>query len=817
MVSETRVAERQEKKRRRQATQRQRKKHQETINAIRTKLFMLGFVDQPLGELKKIASQSSSAFARSLAALQLALWHMRAKTDDDYRTALDWISRARPDARDQDFLAKLSGVEMLCHYHLNDHASGLAAYVRATRAGEAAPDLWLARVNFEPTPELRVAWINQVLVRYGIEPVTLLPDEGQPAYDRLTCAVDLPKITNGPKVTVLVAAYDAADMLPTALRSLQEQTWANQEIIVLDDSSPTMDTVRVAEGFAMTDPRIKVVRMPKNSGPYVARNHGLDIATGEFVTLHDADDWSHPRKIETQVRFMMNNPELMGCVTRQARANNDLKFVRMTQGAILVTNISSFMFKRAPIKKNLGYWDTVRFSADNELIRRVRTVFGKNSVCNLRDGPLSFQREGSSSAIADPALGVFGLLFGARRQYLELQNLHHKSDHSLLNYKGNDARPFPAPCILITGTPKKIRSHYDIILASDFRFRGGTSASNAEEIIAQSRLGFKTGLVEILRYNGNPGQTFNQNVVNAMRHENVDIISYGDIVSCDLLVIRQPMALQQMQRFLPTVHASKIKLIINQTPRLCYPKGREEFNIKRCAEIMERLFGALGEWHPIGPLVRTALVEHHANELQGINLSQHDWHNIIDIRSWSRGERNIKSGSKLRIGRHSRDAAVKWPDSAEDILAAYPDCDDVEVHVLGGAKTPGGILGHIPANWTVHEFGSLHPRDFLWDIDVWVYFANPGWVESFGRTIIEAMAVGVPVILPEMYRPLFQDSVLYATPQTALEMAQRLHADPVVYGRHVVKAKAYARDNFSYEMHAERLQAFVRGSGHEKS
>jgi glycosyltransferase involved in cell wall biosynthesis len=228
--------------------------------------------------------------------------------------------------------------------------------------------------------------------------------------------------------------------------------------------------------------------------------------------------------------------------------------------------------------------------------------------------------------------------------------------------------------------------------------------------------------------------------------------------------------------------------------------------LDKCVENIRRYFGKDATWHPIGPLVREALHTHHADELHHINLSDQDWHNIIDINGWDRGPRKRGPKDKLRIGRHSRDHVHKWPDCADDILAAYPDRADVEVHVLGGGKTPAGILGNIPKNWVVHEFGSIHPRDFLRDIDVWVYFANPVWVESFGRTIIEAMAVGVPVILPEIYRPLFQDSALYATSQTALEMAQKLHADPMGYDRHVAKSKAYVRDHFSFEMHVARLK-----------
>lgn len=796
------------------ATRPQREGPRKQINVIRTKLLSLGFTERPLAELTEIATISETPEARAMAARELALWHMRAKTEADYRTALDWIAHARPDAPDLDFRSKLSTVELLCHYHLNDQAKGLAAYDRAALAGEATPDLTLARVNYEQTPENRVLWINQVLARYGIEPVTLLPDEGQPAYDRLTCAVDLPKVTDGPKVTVLIAAYDAAAMLPTALRSLQEQTWQNLEIIVLDDCSPTPDTVRVAEEFAARDPRIQVVQMEQNGGAYVARNRGLDMATGDFVTIHDADDWSHPQKIETQAQFLIDKHSTIGCKSQQARAFSDLGFTRWTgQGQFIIPNTSSFMFRRAPVREHLGYWDTVRFSADNELVRRIRELFGRDSVNFLPSGPLSFQRDSNSSIVADDVLGVNGFMFGARKEYLDAQNYARKTSKNVRYVPGYLQRPFPAPA-LMQPERKKIAAgsnHINVITATDLRIPGGSIMSTFEELYCAQRHGISSAIFELNRYDAYFGDKFRAHMLDEAREviwkTQTRILTYGEKVTCDLLILRYPPTLQERQRYIPKIEAKEIKVIINQPPMSDYsPEGVVRYKLDKCAENIRYYFGKDATWHPIGPLVRDALHTHHADQLHHINLSDQDWHNIIDINGWDRGPRQRGARNKLRIGRHSRDHTHKWPDTAQDILAAYPEADDVEVHVLGGAKAPTKIIGHTPHNWTVHEFGSMHPRDFLRGIDVWVYFANSNWVESFGRTIIEAMAVGVPVILPELYRPLFKDSVLYATPKTAIEVAKRLHADSVAYKKQVELAKHYAKENFSYEMHITRLK-----------
>ena len=442
-----------------------RKDDRHKIRVIHTRLHALGFTDRPLGELAAIAITSKDHVARAMAARELALWHMRAKTDEGYRTALDWIYRAKASANDLGFLTKLSIVEMLCHYHLGNKDKGLATYESSVARAEGTPDLTLARANFEEEPEARMIWMNHVLAKYGIEPIALLPDRGQVPYDRLTTEKNLACVNDGPLVTVLIAAYEAATMLPTALRSLQEQTWKNLEVIVIDDYSPTLDTMRVAEDFAASDPRIKVVRMNENSGAYVARNHGLDMATGDYITLHDADDWSHPRKIETQVRFLMNNPEVMGCTSEQARCREDLTFafLRSNQGFIIF-NTSSFMWRRAEVRKQLGYWDTVRFGADAEFIARVKAVYGESSVVRIQTGPLSFQRQTDHTATADPVTGLDSLAYGVRREYKEAQEFHHKNNTSL-KYKNDKAkRPFSVPSIMNEPITREKCQYYDVAI-----------------------------------------------------------------------------------------------------------------------------------------------------------------------------------------------------------------------------------------------------------------------------------------------------------------------------------------------------------------
>ena len=109
------------------------------------------------------------------------------------------------------------------------------------------------------------------------------------------------------RVSVVVTAYRPDRGLLTAVRSILAQTWANVEIIIVDDASPP-EFDEVLRAAAALGERIRLVRLPVNAGTYAARNAGLDAAGGEFVAFQDSDDWSHPRRLELQVAPLLAGP-----------------------------------------------------------------------------------------------------------------------------------------------------------------------------------------------------------------------------------------------------------------------------------------------------------------------------------------------------------------------------------------------------------------------------------------------------------------------------------------------------------------------------
>src|SRR4029078_8523964 len=128
----------------------------------------------------------------------------------------------------------------------------------------------------------------------------------------------------------------------TTVRSLVAQTWTNHEILLVDDGSPVeFDPIlRAATGL---DPRVRLIRMVTNGGTYLARNAGLDAASGDFVTFQDSDDWSHPLRLELQIATLLADEPIFSTTSVGMRVTADLLVSRPGVPAFRSYNLSSLM------------------------------------------------------------------------------------------------------------------------------------------------------------------------------------------------------------------------------------------------------------------------------------------------------------------------------------------------------------------------------------------------------------------------------------------------------------------------------------------
>lgn len=111
-----------------------------------------------------------------------------------------------------------------------------------------------------------------------------------------------------PKVSIIVPCYNQAQYLDEALQSLQKQTYANWECLVVNDGSPD-HTEEVARKWEAKDPRFIYVYQ-ENGGVSSARNLGIKAAKGEFILTLDADDQYESTFLEKALAILVNNPEI---------------------------------------------------------------------------------------------------------------------------------------------------------------------------------------------------------------------------------------------------------------------------------------------------------------------------------------------------------------------------------------------------------------------------------------------------------------------------------------------------------------------------
>ena len=107
--------------------------------------------------------------------------------------------------------------------------------------------------------------------------------------------------SDNPKVSVIITTYNRADLLPRAVNSVLSQTYADFELIIVDDCSSDNIQSVVAD---FSDPRVRSIRHERNRGLSAARNTGLERARGEYIAFLDDDDEYLPCKLEDQVALL---------------------------------------------------------------------------------------------------------------------------------------------------------------------------------------------------------------------------------------------------------------------------------------------------------------------------------------------------------------------------------------------------------------------------------------------------------------------------------------------------------------------------------
>lgn len=304
---------------------------------------------------------------------------------------------------------------------LNSHAPEFQYGIELLRANEALSvgneEKWLKHLNV-------------YLSQFEIAPILL---DGTGDFLSRLSTDDLPSVEDGPMISVIMPAWNAEKSIKSAAQSILNQTWRSIELLIVDDAS-TDDTWDRIQEIVASDTRVRALRNSVNVGPYVSKNMALNVAKGEWITGHDADDWAHPQRLERHIRaaFCGDKP-VRASLTYMVRFNSQGYFNAFSNISAIcpdgVTSVASIscLFERDFLKQKLGYWDCVRFGGDSEMIQRTEKILGSEFKRFLQLGMLCLSSE--TGLTNHPEFGIKaenGELSQVRRDFMNTYKQWHK-------------------------------------------------------------------------------------------------------------------------------------------------------------------------------------------------------------------------------------------------------------------------------------------------------------------------------------------------------------------------------------------------------
>lgn len=126
-------------------------------------------------------------------------------------------------------------------------------------------------------------------------------------------------------VSIITPAYNSAKFIAETIQSVQNQTYENWEMLIVDDGSSDA-TEAIVQSFLDKDKRIKFYKLALNSGPAVARNTAIEKASGDFMTFIDADDIWFPTFIENSIKTIQET-KIPFVFSSYKRSNEHMEFV----------------------------------------------------------------------------------------------------------------------------------------------------------------------------------------------------------------------------------------------------------------------------------------------------------------------------------------------------------------------------------------------------------------------------------------------------------------------------------------------------------
>lgn len=340
--------------------------------------------------------------------------------------------------------------------------------------------------------------------------------------------------------------------------------------------------------------------------------------------------------------------------------------------------------------------------------------------------------------------------------------------------------------------------HFDIVYASDLGDPGEASSALRTELKAAQRFGLRVALIPFVGPGGGFVRPFDKRTVSLVDELGITWLSGEQIATCDILFANDPLVFRHMPAAAVRIRSKRLVCITSQPP---FDGGwKQLYDLELIERNLERLFGAPVHFAPCCPNVRSQMTSFVGRRPV---LLEHDWCNLIDMSDWDAGVRSSPRRSAT-LGRHSRPDPLQWPDSIEELRAAYPDRRHLKIRSLG--EIPAETENYIGRNWQVLPFHLDAVPEFLRSLDFYIYFHSHRLAAGFRTGVAEAMAMAMPAIVDPAYETLFEDGAIYAEPENVESVIDELLSSPAKYRRQSNLARKLVDKKFSLATYPARMR-----------
>lgn len=214
-----------------------------------------------------------------------------------------------------------------------------------------------------------------------------------------------------PLVSVFMPVFNAATYVEKAVLSIQQQTYTQWELVIVDDLS-TDGTWEILKKLARKDNKVKIYRNGKHRGVSGAANLGLPMCQGRYIARMDSDDIALPTRLAKQVKFLEKHTDVIAVGTQCQLINADGKTIGSKHFPTEPRQIRDMMFSSIPVqqpsmmidtsmlpKNFVWYQETLNTAEEVELLFK---LFKYGEVANLPEALLQYRIHSNNTSLKNP-------------------------------------------------------------------------------------------------------------------------------------------------------------------------------------------------------------------------------------------------------------------------------------------------------------------------------------------------------------------------------------------------------------------------------